>query len=52
MNKKESVIREFDLFVANWLTNDDIICFLCKHVMLCFVITSRSKTDMDFRGQV
>ena len=48
MNKKESVIREFDLFVANWLTNDNIIFVLYKHVMLCFVITSRSKNGYGF----
>ena len=48
MNKRESVIREFDLFVADWLTNDDIIFVLCKHVMLCFVITSRSENEYGF----
>ena len=25
------------------LSNDDIISVLCKHVMLCFVTTSRSE---------
>ena len=36
-----------------YLSNDDIISVLCKHVMLRFVTTSRSeKTGMGFRGQV
>ena len=48
MNERESVIREFDLFVAHWLTNDDIIFVLCKHVMLSFVITSRSVNGYGF----
>ena len=48
MNNKENVIREFDLFVTDWLTNDDIIFVLCKHVMLRFVITSRSVNGYGF----
>ena len=30
MNKKETVIREFDLFVANWLTN----VVFCDHLQV------------------
>ena len=49
MNKKESVIRELEMdFKKSFCCNDDVIyvlSYICKHVMLRFVTTSRSENE-------
>ena len=54
LKKKGSVIFEFEIHFKNSfccginLSNDDIISVLCKHVILRFVITSRSEDGYGF----
>ena len=54
LKKKGSVILEFEMDFKNSfccginLSNDDIISVLCKHVMLRFVISSRSEDEYGF----
>ena len=55
MTKKGGVICKFKMefeksfYCGFYLSNDDIISLLCKHVMLRFVTTSRSENGHGFQ---